>query len=311
MVIRTILLILALFLTVSCDNKKSERYKPIGEVAVKEVYKIGVHPYLNSQKMFSAYQPILNYLERHFEGVNFVLETSEYYSVYDEKLYNREFHFSLPNPFQTYNSLSYGYRVIGKMKPDSVFRGIFVARKDRDIKKVQQLKGQVISFPAPTALAATMMPLYYLHERGIDTEKDIEKRFVGSQYSSIMNAYSSDAVVGATWPPPWIAWSKENPEMAKEMEVVWETKPLINNGFVVRDDIDETFAGRVIELLINLNKSEEGRRVLENAGFAGFERADNSRYSVVGDFLIRYDKVIGIPKWEIFGANIQIVLRLD
>lgn len=288
--------LITILLSGCSDNKQESRYEPKGSIIKNKLYKIGIHPYLNSKKMHTSYRPILNYLEDRLENVEFILETSANYSTYDKKLYRGDFHFSLPNPYQTYNSLSKNYKVIAKMKPDSVFRGIFVSRKDSSIQKPSDLKGKAVSFPAPTALAATMMPLYYLHENGLDVKKDIEKRFVGSQYSSILNAYSSDTAVGATWPPPWEAWCKENPQKAKEMRLVWQTEPLINNGFVVRDDVDKELAQKVAKLLVEMSQTQEGQKLLKNAGFEGFEKADNTSYDVVKSFLIRYDKAIGLPK---------------
>ncbi|MEA2028761.1 MAG: phosphate/phosphite/phosphonate ABC transporter substrate-binding protein [Campylobacterota bacterium] len=293
----TYFLLLSLLLSVSCnETQTSKRYEPHGVELRKKIYKVGIHPYLNSKKMFVSYRPILDYLESKLDNVEFFLETSKDYPAYDKKLYARAFAFSLPNPFQTYNSLKHGYRVIAKMKPDSVFRGIFVARKDRKLKSVTDLRGEAVSFPAPTALAATMMPLYYLYENGLDINREITQKFVGSQYSSILNAYSGDTVVGATWPPPWEAWSKENPQKAAKMEVVWQTKPLINNGFVVRDDIDSTLAQKVLKLLTTLDQHDYGKKMLERAGFEGFEEADNTKYSVVQQFLDKYNQAKGVTK---------------
>lgn len=292
--IPTTLFFLVISLLMGCsDTQTSKRYEPKGKPYIKKIYKVGIHPYLNSKKMFASYRPILDYLESNLDDVEFILETSKDYPAYDKKLYARSFDFSLPNPFQTYNSLKHGYRVIAKMKPDSVFRGIFVARIDSKIKNVRQLRSKSVSFPAPTALAATMMPLQYLYDHGLDVDKDIEKKFVGSQYSSILNAYSSDTLVGATWPPPWEAWCQENPDKAKEMEVVWQTKPLINNGFVVRDDVDKRLAKRIVTLLSNLDKTIQGKKLLKDAGFAGFEEANDVRYDMVKTFLVRYNQSVG------------------
>ncbi len=286
------ILLLGLLLS-GCDNRESaKRYKPTGVEFNKKVYRVGIHPYLNSKKMYTSYRPLLDYLESKLENVEFLLETSKDYPTYDQKLYAGTFDFSLPNPYQTYNALQYGYEVIAKMKPDSVFRGILVARKDRGLKNVTQLRGEAVSFPAPTALAATMMPLLYLHEKGLDINRDIDKKFVGSQYSSILNAYSGDTLVGASWPPPWEAWCKENPQKAAQMEIVWQTQPLVNNGFVVRKDVDRAFAYKVARLLIELDSHAKGKKMLEDAGFAGFEEANNSRYDAVKIFLERYNSII-------------------
>lgn len=289
-----LLIFLSLTLFSACsDNKKEEVYRPSGEITSKKVFIVGIHPYLNSKKTYDSYRPILDYLEQQIQNSSFVLETSSSYATYDEKLYRGDFHFSLPNPFQTHNALKHNYEVIAKMKPDSVFRGIIVARKESKLKDVQQLKHKSISFPAPTALAATMMPLYYLHEQGLDLST-ITKKYVGSQYSSILNAYSSDTIAGATWPPPWESWCKENPDKAKEMEVVWQTQALINNGFVVRNDVPKEFAKEVASVLLSLDTTIEGQKMLKNAGFSGFEHAANDDYLIVKDFLEKYDKVIGL-----------------
>lgn len=294
---KLLFLVFIMFTMIGCtSSEESNRYEPTGSVVTRTALIIGVHPYLNSQKMYSSYRPILDYLEGKLDGVAFRLETSSTYAEYNIKLYRGDFHFSLPNPFQTFNSLKKNYRAIAKMKPDSVFRGIFVARKDAHLREVIQLKGKSISFPAPTALAATMMPLYYLHQQGINVSKDIEKHYVGSQYSSIFNAYNSNTIVAATWPPPWESWVKENPQKAKEMEVIWQTKSLINNGFVVRKDVDTKLTKAVATELVSLSSTNKGKILLENAGFAGFEYATNLHYDRVAKFLQKYDKAIGIPK---------------
>jgi len=229
---------IVLTFTACSDSGKTASYVPTGKEVKVITYKFGVHPYLNSKKMYQSYRPILDYLENEIGDIKIVLETSVNYAKYEEKLYRGDFDFSLPNPFQTYNSLSSGYKVIARMKPDSAFRGIFVARKDSYLRTIEQLRGENISFPAPTALAASMMPLYYLYKQGIDVKKDINKMYVGSQYSSILNAYRSDTIAGATWPTAWRAWIKENPDKAKDMKIIWETGSLINNGVIAKKDLD-------------------------------------------------------------------------
>jgi phosphonate transport system substrate-binding protein len=294
-----LLLIFALitFFFTSCQESGNiHSYKPTAKEIHKKTYKLGIHPYLNSKKMYASYRPILDFIESEIGGITLILETSSSYAQYNKKLYRGDFDFSLPNPFQTYNALDKGYQVIARMKPDDVFRGIFVARKSSHLTHPNQIKGRTISFPAPTALAATMMPLYYLYEQGIDVKKDIRQYYVGSQYSSILNAYSGDAIAAATWPPPWDTWVKENPQKAQSMEVVWQTEPLINNGFVVKKNIDTNLVTKIQAVLLELDTTPNGKKLLKNAGFDGFQVAINSDYDRVETFLKQYDKAIGIPK---------------
>jgi len=93
----------------------------LGVECNKKVYKVGIHPCHNPKKMHISYRPLLDYLESKLENAEFLLETSKDYLTYDQKLYAGRFDFSLPNSYQTYNALQYGYEVIAKTKPDSVF----------------------------------------------------------------------------------------------------------------------------------------------------------------------------------------------
>lgn len=296
MVLKLWFLIVYVFL-LGCEQKADKKtYVPSVVDSTQKVYVVGIHPYLNTQKMYHSYRPILNYLEAHIPHVKFKLETSEDYAQYNDKLRQQVFDFSLPNPYQTVTSLEYHYHVIAKMKPDSEFRGILVARKDRNIKSIRQLKNNKVSFPASTALAAAIMPLYYLQMEGLNIEKDIQKLYVGSQFSSIMNAYSGDTIAGATWPTSWKDWCSENPDKVPEMEVIWETPTLVNNGFVAHERVPLGLSQQLAVWLSLLDEHAEGEALLKEAGFDGFEIASNETFNSVAIFLKRYDETIGLPK---------------
>jgi phosphonate transport system substrate-binding protein len=256
-------------------------------------YVFAVHPLHNPVRLLEVYGPIMEYLNRNITGSTFRLEASRNYDEFDRKLYNREPEFALPNPYQTYNSLKHGYRVIAKMGDDHRFTGIILVRRDAGIGRVSDLKGKKVAYPARTALAATMMPKYFLQTHGLDVNRDIENVYVGSQESSIMNVYLGNVAAGATWPLPWEAFQKEHPDRARELVVQWETEPLINNGVVVRDDVPESLAGEVARLLADLHSTEEGRAMLARIPLSRFEVADNRRYRVIGDFLRQFKLAVG------------------
>lgn len=259
-------------------------------------YRFGIHPLHNPTRLHEIFGPVMAYLNRHIPEANFRVEASRNYQAYDEKLFAGDFHFSLPNPYQTVTALEKGYRVFGKMGDDDNFRGIILVRKDRGIKQVSDLKGLPISYPAPTALAATMMPQYYLHTHGLNVLQDVETRYVGSQESSVMNVFYGHTAAGATWPPPWRALSKERPELAEQLEIKWQTEPLPNNGLVVRQDIPQELVDKVARLLFELHTHEEGRAILERMELSRFEAATNDTYDPVRDFLKTFEAEVRNPR---------------
>ncbi len=252
----------------------------------------GVHPLHNPERLHEVYGPVIDYLNTRLVSCRVELEASRSYDEYDKKLYGRHFHFALPNPYQTINALPQGYRVFGKMADDSEFRGIILVRKDSRIEQVADLKGKAVSFPAPTALAATMMPLYYLHTHGVDVNQDIQRLFAGSQESSIMHVYLGTSAAGATWPPPWKTFAERNPEFAAALVVKWETPPLINNSLVVRDDVPAEVVDQVAALLFDLHTHEAGCRLLAAIPLARFEAATNETYQPVHDFMEQYHAAV-------------------
>ncbi len=287
--------IFVILLNFGCDgmNESQSSYHPTGSYQTNVRYIIGVNAYLSSKEMFIAYRPIVDYLERHMNGVKFELATSKNFIEYEKRLNKSEFHFALSNPYQSLVSFDHHYYPIAKMKNDTCFRGLFVARKDSHVRNYAQLNGKVISFAAPTAFAGTIMPKYYLWEHGVDVRHDMVVRYVGSHFSAIMNVHSGDAFVAGTWPLAWEQWKKDNPQKASELEVVWETKPLMNNALVARADVPAAVVQKVTQLLVQLDSTQEGHELLKRAGFEGFEAANRQTFVPVEEFLKRYHRHLG------------------
>lgn len=277
------------FFTSGCINNESNRYEAAySEIPVfekKKVYIFGVHPLHNPKRLFEVYQPMVDYINAQLKGSELRLEASRNYAAYDKKLFEGHFDFSLPNPYQTVVASTKGYTIFGKMADDENFRGIILVRKDSGIEKVTDLRGKTVSYPAPTALAATMMPQWYMHMHGLDINNDITNSYVGSQESSIMNVYLGKSAAASTWPPPWRAFIKERPEVAEQVEIKWETSHLPNNGLVHRDDVPQELVEKVSQIIFSLHKSSEGQKILSKMELSKYEKAENSTYDAVRLFL--------------------------
>ncbi|MEA3405778.1 MAG: phosphate/phosphite/phosphonate ABC transporter substrate-binding protein [Pseudomonadota bacterium] len=255
-------------------------------------YRFAIHPLHNPTRLFEVFNPLLEYLNSNIPGVNFILEASRDYATFDNKLKTESVPFALPNPYQTLMAIDHNYQVIAKMGDDLNFRGIILVRKDSGIQIPTDLKGMAVSYPAPTALAATILPQYYLHNHGLDINKDIENKYVGSQESSIMNVFLGTTAAGATWPPPWKALSNERPELKKQLKVIWETQSLPNNSVVVRDDVPKELATQVQTLLSNLHTTTEGQKILQKMYLSKYETANNETYLSVKQFVTQFDKTV-------------------
>lgn len=292
-----VLLLCAVALLGGCGrNDPPAAYQPqFGDqpatVPAAKGYLFGVHPLHNPKHLFEVYGPIIDLLNARIPEAHFTLEASRNYDEYDKKLYARHFDLALPNPYQTINAQKHGYHVFGKMGDDDMFRGIFIVRKDSGIRSVADLRGKAVSFPAKTALAATMMPQLYLHDRGLPVS-GYEARYVGSQESSIMNVYLGNTAAGATWPPPWIAFKNDHRDIAGQLKILWMTEPLINNGLAARDDFPPELLNKVADILFSLQTGKEGREMLARIPLSRFEAANDATYRQVDDFVAHFSRTV-------------------
>jgi phosphonate transport system substrate-binding protein len=272
----------------------AQGYKPTGTLSAQDTYIFGVHPYSNPQDLFEAYTPIMRYLESKLPGTRFEIEASRDYPDYEAKLAARRFHFSLPNPAQAIASFDHGYRVIAKMTPDDDFRGLFIARAGDAPASPKDLAGKPLCFTSATALAGTLLPLMWLHDQGIDV-RNLKIRYVGSQFSSILNTWSGDYAACGSTSRFFRTWSRGNPDKAKDIKVLWRTPPLPHNAVIVRDDVAADVATRVAKALAGLDKDAAIDQAQFRLDQQHFELADNATYKPVLEFLKRYDAAIGLP----------------
>lgn len=279
----------------ACQPSEQKEYQPTlskHSPITQQEYIVGIHPLHNPQRLMERYGPILAYINRQMPEVQLRLEASRNYEEYDKKLYSARFHFAMPNPYETVLSLKYGYHVFGKIRDDGLFRGIILVRRDASIKQPSDLKGKKVAYPAKTALAATMMPQYYLQTHGLDVNQDIENVYVGSQESSILNVLHGYVAAAGTWPVPWQAFQKEHPDQAAQLIVHWQTESLPNVGWVARGDVPPGLVQKFAYALFELQNSEEGSRLLAALPIASFEAANDDTYRPIRDYLQEFSKTV-------------------
>ena len=247
-----------------------------------------VHPLYNPQTLHQKYLPLMHYLEQHVPGARFDLEASVNYTGFEDKLMRREPDFALPNPYEAVQAWDWGYHVIAKMAGDDNFRGVLIVRKDSAVKEAKDLIGKTVSYPAPTALAATMLTQLYLQDHGVDVLTQTKSQYVGTHTSVLMNAYLGLSAAGATSPRGWAFFQQAYPKEASEMQALWRTPALIQNPVMARADLPAPLVQQVRTALLQLNQSVEGQQVVAQLDIEGFEAAEDAQYKPVAAFAQAY-----------------------
>jgi phosphonate transport system substrate-binding protein len=294
-VLKAALALFALFSLSACKPAES----PVGPVYVDapaqpalQVYRLAVHPLHNPARLMQAYQPLADYLNAELPGVHIEIEASRDYAEFERKFRARSPALILPNPWQSLEAMKVGYSVLAMVGDADDFKGLFIVRRDSPIQTIADLRGRTVAYPSPTALAACIMPQWFLHTQGLDVNTQIKNQYVGSQESAIMNAYLGHSAVGVTWPPPWRSFAKAHPDKVAQLKVIWQTPPLLNNTLMARDDVPPTLRARIVELLLALPAQPQGRAILDGMETARFHAAGDADYDEVRRFIERFEREV-------------------
>lgn len=296
-----VLLAFVLLSLAACADAETPLYKPqytANPPAGATQYIFAPHPLMAPQKLAEVYGALVDQLNQRLarDRITLKLEASSSYAAFNEKLRTRKVHFALPNPYQTVLAQNYGYKIFGKADRDEDFRGIILLRRDFPLATIQGLKGATVAFPAPTALAATMMPELFLKENGLDPRRDITQLFTGAHDSALISACLGSAAAACTWPRAWDMFQKEHPEEARLLAVRWRTTTLPDNGLVALDSVPEHVRSKVAQAFFQLHESPEGKRVALLSGTPRYIPADNATYAPVHAFIARYSGSVRTPK---------------
>jgi len=284
------------FLLCACNGTDTASYQPeFSETtdSLSKVYIFGVHPQRNPIKLREVFGPLVTYLNQHVTDAHLVFEASRNFAAYDQKQASRQFDFALPNPYGTVKGIESGYRVFGKMGNEGDLRGLILVRKDSKVQSIDDLKSKTLSFPGPTALAATILPKYFLFSQGLDVKTDFKSIYVGSMESSMTNVLRGNVTAGTAYPPAWRDFNRTDPEMASQLKVMWKTDAMPDNSLMARDDVPQELVDEVAKALFDMHNTEKGRAVLAKMDLEKFKPATNQDYSVVNDFIKKYETQIG------------------
>jgi phosphonate transport system substrate-binding protein len=180
------------------------------------------------------------------------------------------------------------------MTPDEDFRGVMVVRADSKLNAPGDLAGQPLCFIAPSAVAATMLPLIYLHDHGVNI-KTATITHVGSPASALTHVYSGGYPACGVSVRHWRAWSKDNADKARALKILFTTPHLPHNAVIARDDVPAALAQQVASVLVGMDKDPALDQTPFQFDQNHYEHGTNQTYQPFAEFMRRYDEAIGLP----------------
>ncbi len=219
-------------------------------------YIVGIVPQYEASKLHRVWRPILDNLQQE-TGLEFEIRGSYSISEFERQLSNVVFDFAYMNPslFVVANKNA-GYIPVVRYVGNTLY-GVLVVRKDSGILSPSELNGKTIAFPAPNALAASLMIQQELTET---FAIKFQKLFAKSHDSVYLNVMLGLADAGGGVQK---TLSQQKPEIQQNLKILYETQPVAPHPFAALPSVPEQDRIAVSRALLKLGSMYGGQELLQ------------------------------------------------
>jgi phosphate/phosphite/phosphonate ABC transporter binding protein len=229
--------------------------------------KFGFTPVLGETEMRAEFDPLAAYLSDSI-GQKVVLYVAKNYGDLRTQMEAGAVDIGSFSPFAYVDAARGGkIRIIAQSIIDgaATYRGIIVARKDSGLKTMADLQGKRFAFVDPKSASGYVYPRAMLMEKGINPENYFKETFFAGDHNKVIAAVLGGRVdAGATYDnAPVIAKAAGVP--TENLVILASTDPIPHDAIAVRIGLDEALAKKIQTALVDMDKSEAGRRIIANS----------------------------------------------
>lgn len=235
------------------------------DVGANPVLNFGVVPQQAATRLAEEWGPLLAEVGRR-AGVSLIFRTAPTIPAFEERLGKAEYDLAYMNPYHyVVFHAAQGYEAIAKER-DRKIRGILVVRTDSHYRRLSELAGKTVIFPAPAAFAASILPQAEFGRQNIR----IDAKFVASHDSVYLAVANGLQEAGGGIQRTFEAAA---PEIRGKLRILTETPPYTPHAFAIHPRVPPQIARRVVSAMASLAEDETGRRLLAPLAFKGIEPA--------------------------------------
>lgn len=259
---------------------------PIRSYSTEEELLIGLIPEQNIFKQFEHYLPLAEYVEKR-TGIKIELTILSRYGDIIDRFTQR----GMEGAF--FGDLT-GALAIRKLsvkplvKPIRVdgstsVHGYIIVRKDSGINSVADMKGKVIAFVDRATVTGYLFPVVYLRENGVKDIKTFftEHYFTGSHDAAVYAVLDGRADIGCVKDSIFKNMIKNDPSIKDELKIIATSPAMPESTLCVKDDLPENIIKILKETLLNMNRDEEGIKILKRMGLQRFSEAKEDDFKPV------------------------------
>ena len=245
--------------------------------AEKKPLRMGLLPYLSTQKLVTTYEPLAEYLEARL-GRKVILVTAPGFIEFFHRANRGRYDFYMTAPhFAAFAEARYKHQRLVRLARR--LDGTIVVPRTSSVRTLADLRGKVLSTPDKLAVI-TILAEQLLAQRGLVPGKNIIIRHASSHNNSIrmMLEGLSDAAVSLT-----ALYTRLGPAKKSRLRVLAVTREIPHAMFMSSSQLDFKTCIAIRQAMLDYGKTREGRQFFNKTAFVDFvEITDSDMDSVKG-----------------------------
>lgn len=221
------------------------------------VLRVGVVPQFDSRTTYDIWAPILASLEA-LTGLKFQLAGSPNIPEFEKRVGQEEFDLAYLNPYQGLVAADNYLPLVRDIA--TPLEGIAVVHKDSTIQGLADLQGKTMDFPAPNALAASLMMRSQLDHAGIK----VRVRYVKTHTSVYLNVALGQADAGGGV----LQTLEDQPDaVRKQLRIIFRTVGVASHPVIAHKRLSRAVREQVRAAFIAMGETSAGRALLLRVPF--------------------------------------------
>ena len=232
-------------------------------------WRVGIVPQVPPREIVSSWTPVLRQVGQR-AGQCLVLVVAPSIPAFEQQLRSGQLDFAFMNPYHQLMAQRWRGFIPLVRDGQSQLEGILVVRKDSPVRRLADLNGATVAFPAPNAFAASLLPRALLSRAGIR----ITPRYVRT-HSNVYRA----VILGSSLAGGGVnnTLQRERPEVRQRLRVLWRTPPFPSHPFSAAATVPVKVRLRVQEAFLDLSRTAQGRQLLARVQLPKVVKADHAR----------------------------------
>ena len=219
-------------------------------------FTLGIVPQFAQRKLFKTWQPIVKELEER-TGFSIHIVGSAKIPAFEKRFMAGAYDFAYMNPYHLLlANQAQGY--IPLLRDGSrELKGVLVVKRNSPIKSLNELEQQVLAFPSPNALGASLLMRADLaNEHGVN----VVPLYVQTHSSVYLNVALGQAEAGGGV----ISTLRAQPKDLKEkLRILYETRGMPTHPVVAHPRVSEEDRAAFKRAWLDLAASQQGKILLE------------------------------------------------